>query len=361
MTDSASDVTALVLSLGEDTTGRAIASVNAQTHPVVDVVLVKNVSPFHRALNQGVALVRTPYFVQVDADMVLDKDCVAALFDCMEDGVGIAVGGLRDPLSGRVIGVKLFRTLCFQHGGFPDSVSPDTDFVEAIGRAGWVTVYALRFMTGAREDRHTFGEHRPCYSANYTYSKFLLEGRRYRYRRQFRALIGHLDSLAQSRHDLALLAQVAIAQCIFLESTADQLVPYSETPDGQGIQAFLADARSFLEDPEDIPQRFPAWLPPAVIFFGYYGVGSKLRQKGGGREFASLIGRLAKIPTDWARIARIAVCHGLCQGRFGSFRASQRDWAMLAEFLPPLDAGWPWLRRRLTRCLLALAKTLRVP
>ena len=64
-----SDITAVVLSTGEAYTDRAIASVQRQTLPVADTVVVRGVSPFHRALNRGAAQVRTPFFAQVDVGL----------------------------------------------------------------------------------------------------------------------------------------------------------------------------------------------------------------------------------------------------------------------------------------------------
>src|SRR5262249_15375726 len=124
----ANDVTALVLSIGEAYTERAIASVRRQTRPAADIVVVRGIHPFHRALNEGARRVHTPFFVQVDADMVLDATCIADLRACIADGVGIVVGHLRDPLQRRTVGIKLFRTCCFEAVQFMDSLSPDTDF-----------------------------------------------------------------------------------------------------------------------------------------------------------------------------------------------------------------------------------------
>src|SRR5688500_11923456 len=103
-----SDVTALVLSIGEDTTERAIASVQRQTLAVAETIIVRGISPFHRAFNHGARRIRTPFFMQVDADMILDETCVADLRRAMVDGVGMVVGHLCDPMLGRIVGIKLF-------------------------------------------------------------------------------------------------------------------------------------------------------------------------------------------------------------------------------------------------------------
>ena len=63
------DVTAVVLTVGEPTTAEAIESLRRQTVPPRDIVVVRDVKPFHQALNADAAQVKTPFFLQVDADM----------------------------------------------------------------------------------------------------------------------------------------------------------------------------------------------------------------------------------------------------------------------------------------------------
>src|SRR5919198_180508 len=103
------DVGAVVLTLGESTTARAVACLRAQTLPIEQVAVVEGVTPFHRALSAGVDAVSTPFFLQVDADMVLDRDCAAQLRATMAPTVGIVAGSLRDPLMRKVGAIKLFR------------------------------------------------------------------------------------------------------------------------------------------------------------------------------------------------------------------------------------------------------------
>src|SRR3954454_15548745 len=104
------DVTAVVLPLGEATTERAIASLRTQTMPPAEVVVVEGVRPPYAALNRGASQVQTPFFVEVNADMVLDPTCFETLRSAVRTGLGIVVGQLRDPLvAGAVTGIKLFR------------------------------------------------------------------------------------------------------------------------------------------------------------------------------------------------------------------------------------------------------------
>ena len=227
-----SDVTALVLSIGEDTTDRALESARRQLLPPGEIVVIRGVSPFYRALNEGASKVTTEFFVQIDSDMVLDENCFQDLRECMEDDVGMVMGHLRDPLMGRVGWIKMFRRNCFETVRYTDSISTDVVFVDSIARYGWKVVYALKPSRGtATELWHTFGEHRPAYTPHYTYSKYLVEGRRYRYRRALGALFWHFKILEKSDHPVAFIAQIALAHGLFIREDTDLLKPYEKNPE----------------------------------------------------------------------------------------------------------------------------------
>jgi len=191
---------------------------------------IEGVSPFHRALNEAARRMTSPFFVQVDADMILDRDCFAELRGAVRSDTGIVVGELRDPMAGHTVGVKLFRKACFADAQASDSVSPDTDFGRAIRRRGWKTVYASR-PAGAFQATRTFGEHRPDYTPPYTWRKFLLEGGRLRYRGAQGGLRSRIARLESSRHPQARLALLALYRGFFRAGDHDGLVPMDESAD----------------------------------------------------------------------------------------------------------------------------------
>lgn len=237
-----SDVTAIILTTGEATTAEAIEGIRRQSTPVADIVEVRGIRPFHKALNHGASLVKTPYFLQVDSDMLLDTDCVGALRNAMQADVGITVGQLRDAMMGAVVGIKLFRTACFAHRAMPDSISPDTDFVEAIAASGWRTVYV-----GKQEgEPRTFGEHRPDYQPPYVFRKFMMEGQRYRYRAAPGGLRWQYNQLKRSPHPLALLARVALAAGVFETADGDALGRQGAS-DGRSVIETLLNAAAPLD------------------------------------------------------------------------------------------------------------------
>jgi glycosyltransferase involved in cell wall biosynthesis len=275
--------------------------------------------------------VRTPFFVQVDADMVLDPDAVRRLRAAMSEEVGIAVGRLEDPLAGRIVGVKLFRTVCFQHTRFPDSISPDTDFGAAIATAGWRTAY----LGGAEDDgkEPTLGLHDPAYEPAYTFRKYLLEGRRYRHRRRPDGLRWHLGRLEGSAHPRSALAQVALANGIFLETDRDLLEPGEEDAGFRAVERLLALEE--VRGAEPGPRHAEPTIDPADArgtFLRYRALGAQLARAGDGGAVRGLLVSLhGGGRNESPRIAKIGICRGLLDAPgLGDAKA---DLEVLAGFL----------------------------
>jgi hypothetical protein len=307
------DVTAVVLSLGEPYVARALESVAAQSQPPHDVIVVEHVSPFHRAIGEAARRVSTPFFLQVDADMVLDPDCLASLRAAMDARTGITCGRLRDPMIGPVVGVKLFRTELARAIGMRDSVVSDTDFKDALLRAGW----EVRYLGGSTDDAgrsaRTVGEHLPDYTPAYTFRKYLREGRRYRYRSARGGLKDKVARLWKSRHPRAPLAGLALAHGFFLTSTEDALKPAPEDPRA-GWLAGLLDASE-----AHVSLASLAHLPPLEdhrrlrdVFHRFAAAGQAIAGSAAG---ATLRGVMASLGSTGASrrmlVARMAFGHGL--------------------------------------------------
>lgn len=323
-------MSAVVLTLGEAGTDAALASLRGQTLPPHEVIVVRDVSPFHRAVNAGARQVTTPFFVQVDADMILDPGCLAELRGLVQRDSGIVVGQLRDALIGRVVGIKLFRTAPFQEVLMANTISPDTDLGRALARGGWKTVYAGRPPQHDPEAWRTYGEHRPDYGLDYTYRKYLLEGRRYRYRRNPDGIRWHFGRLEASQHGSAVIAQIALANGIFLASEQDLLGRLE--PD-----AGVAGLVSFLAVPPDGEPEPPDSLDPAVAsgeaFGAYYELGRSLFRAGASARFGKLLGSLSGChKSEAALVAKIGLCRGLlAPGDTSATPAT--DFSLLEEFL----------------------------
>jgi hypothetical protein len=326
-----SDVTAVVLSVGEDSTARAIGSLECQTVPVTETVVVRDISPFHRAFNTGVARVQTPFFVQVDADMVLDNTCVGDLRDAMADGVGVVVGHLRDPLLGRVRGIKLFRTECCALVPLRDSPSPETDFNEDILPYGWRNIYALKSTSSSPEDWHVFGDHRPDYTLAYTFSKFARDSVKARYRKVGPALRRKFQRLRQSTHSAAGVAVIAAAHGIFIDTGADIQVPGRHEDDSRFLQQFLDG----LGQREDVPPP-PDDLIQADLRAGFkraYALGIHLRQPPAAARFMACLSQLQQTADVGSWVALVGLCQGLFVERYSEAEADEA-FTVLKDLLP---------------------------
>ena len=322
-----SDVTAIILSLGEDYTERAIASVRRQSLPPAEIIVVRGISPFHRAFNSAVSQVRSEFFIQVDADMILDNTCIADLRRCMSDRVGIVVGHLRDSLLGRIVGIKLFRKLCCDRVMLQDSLSSETDSAEDILKDGWTTIYPAKY-SGARG---TFGEHRPDYNPHYAFCKFMRDGAKARYRKDGRSLRRVFRRLQGSEHKVATIATIGAAHGIFIKEKRDLHGPLMQSDEFEFLQRFL------MTGEENRVERF---LPENLlrgnlqkVFARFYKLGIQLRRSYVPLRLATQIRHLQKRHSIASWVALVGVCHGLFFDRYDEAEAEEA-FVLLKDLLP---------------------------
>ena len=328
-------MSAVVLTIGEETTARALASIERQTVPVAELVVVDGVTPAHRAINVGAGRVRTKFFIQVDADMIIDAVCVEALLGCMAEPVGLAIGHLRDPLRERILGVKLFRTECFARVQYPDTISASTDFAAALPEAGWGMSFALRRNGDAPRQWHTFGEHRPRYDSHeYTFRKFLIEGARCRYRRAEGRFKFMLNELRVSSHPAAVPATIALAHGLFLEPENDLLIPGRACADALFLGRFLAGCRNggtpVAGRGDDVSRD---------AFVGAYMLGGRLRRERNAPTFLATFAQLRRETAMTSMVKLIGLCHGLFN-EHGSADEAEDAFARLTPVLLNAHRSW---------------------
>jgi len=335
-----SDVTAVVLSIGEPYTERALASVGRQTLPVAETVVVRGVSPFHCALNRGAAQVRTPFFLHVDADMVLDEGCLAALRPLMRDRVGLVQGRLRDPLCGRIAGIRLVRTECWAETPYADSIAPESLFTRDLAGNGWLFVEALRYEGANPRAWHSFGEHSPAYDLVYTLSKFRINGARYRHLGRADFLMKMTERVRRSDHPSALIALLGLTHGVFglVGGSADALRPYTADAEHAFVERFLTRPATG----EDCAAPLGLTAPPAGVFRTCYRRGAEIGRVGGADDLRAVVRSLDGTSAD----LRLAALLGLGHGFFHALRAADSlgpELAILAEFLPQItDSVTQW-------------------
>jgi hypothetical protein len=278
--------------------------------------VVRDVFPFHRALNTGAAQVRTPFFLHVDADMILDEDCIAALRPLITDRVGVVQGRLRDPLCGTIAGIRLVRTECWVETPYADSIAPESCFAQDLAKNGWWSVDALRYESANSPVWHSFGEHSPTYDLVYTLSKFRIKGARYRELGRADLLQQMTECLPRSAHPAALTALLGLTHGVFclVGSTRDVLHRYTRDAEHAFLERFLA--RSAKSEGCVAPLALTA-SPRAGAFQACYRRGAELGRIGGAADLRAVLGSLEGASPD----LRLAALLGLGHGFFHSLRA----------------------------------------
>ena len=334
-------VSAVVLSSGEPFVNRAMESIARQTVPLHEVIVIEHVSPFSKALNQGAARVATPYFVQVDADMILDADCVARLMLKMDEETGLVVGELRDAICGQLAGVKLYRTECFLRATLPDSISPDTDHVDLMRRQGWRTVY-LGPDSDAGTPLPTVGEHRPDYAPSYTFAKMSIEGARYRYRGSRTGVLSHMQALEHGGHPMAVLAQIALSHGLFSALVGDQLVAPIRDARGDVLARWLAgDGRAAAVVDQVLP--LTRYRRLRDVYRQFVAAGRALGRDEAGATVRETFEQLTCANGNWrALVAKVALGHGVLDVADTSTHAhDERTLSTLFVFGLAPSASWP--------------------
>ena len=268
--------------------------------------MIEGVTPFHVAVNQAAAAARgTPYFLQVDADMLLDEQCLASLRAAARPDVGIVTGALRDRLVGPINGIKLFRRECFEAVQCSDTLAWDSDFYTELVAHGLLTVNVLADRERFEQVGHTFGEHRPAYTPSYTYATYYLLGRKYSLRVNGAARIKwRLEKLRASRDPVALVARAALGHGVFSGLTRDVSKPAVTVADellSSVLQGNGATRRLPFELLDGEPER---------VCDVFYELGRTLRSEGAFSTLRSWMVNLAGVRMDVSWIAEVSLHHG---------------------------------------------------
>ena len=219
-----SNISAVVLTIGESTFDECIDRLQNQTLPIDDIIIVKDNFVLHEAYNQGIKQVKTEFFLQCDADMLIDPDCVEVLYSAIEKDTGVSIGYLDDDILGTVQAIKLFRTSCLQEQPFEDGVTTDTNAISRIRNQGLKIAFARRNEKRFGHDIDVLARHCPNYlNHTYTFGRFMRLGAQVRSRYCFDEYRACLKNLKQSKHPMADVALTAFCHGLFdTAQTGDQ-------------------------------------------------------------------------------------------------------------------------------------------
>ncbi len=329
LTEARPQVTALLLTIGETTFQGVRDAVERQTTPFDDVVVVENVSPFTSAFNEGVSRIKTPFFVQCDADMVLDSTCLEVLLSHVAPKTGMVVGYLRDPLQGRVRGVKLFRTHCCKLYPRVNRSDRELVFQNELQRNGWVIEYV-------EENGITVGTHEPdLRDLVYHFERFKCKGAKIHARGDWYDLAFRLMQLTRTEHpEVAQMSAAALICGCHVVIKEDFLTVFTASPEYR-----LWQERFDVEKSESAQPSYPSLS--IFSFFPGYRMGVSLRKTSGKVQMNRLF-------TDCLRtnkISRWAYFLGMCSATFNrSETVKENAFTRFVWWFPFLL----YLQRRLT-------------
>ena len=124
-----SDVTAVVISSGEDTVLECLSALSLQSYPV-KIKMITDIYPMSAAFNMMAEIADTPLVVQVDADMVLAPDCIERLVRGIKKSLGCVYrfsGQLEEPGFGPGGAVKIWRRSVLTKHRFKDCRTVDRE------------------------------------------------------------------------------------------------------------------------------------------------------------------------------------------------------------------------------------------
>ena len=247
MTDFSSSVTVFVLTVGdEENFTDCIAHLDRQTVRVRREI-IDHVAPLSDALEEMNRRCRTPYYVQVDEDMLLFPNAIASLYEHITSAsprVAMMSAPLWDCDIGRSIyGVKIYRHEIVRRFPYQETHSSEANQVNRLRAAGYeVTDLPL-------EDRNAcLGEHGRHYTPRSIYLRWkrLFEKRRLDGGHRGRGIPGpdfFLDRLLRDPQPLHLFSFLGVVAGMTGELPADCEIDYrAHCPDFDRLfEAFSRD------------------------------------------------------------------------------------------------------------------------
>lgn len=207
------------------------------------IEVVRNVSPFSRASQAALDLVKTPYYVPVDDDMVLDPTCFARLYRILAEDpqCAEALARLMDPIMGNIVGVRMYRTEIVREIGFyplADEKGCERKMIKEIARRGYLSTNC----------HITEGIHHPCYLPHEIFWKFRFAAEEARYYGDFEpAFRDLLDKLTayweRTRDDIAIYGLAGLFDGLQSDQVDREL-----SHDGRLDHSVFRKVKAFLED-----------------------------------------------------------------------------------------------------------------
>ena len=213
-------------------------SVQSQTLLPKNIEIVRNVSPVSRAAQEGLDRIQTAYYVHVDDDMVLKPSCFQRLYQAISanDNCAQVIMMLKDPIRGKICGIRIYRTAVVQALGFHplEKKGWDRRMGDKLAHEGWKT-FTLPVIVG---------QHHPIYLPYEVYWKFRFAGEKISYyntgRYEFSSYFDQLIDYWKRTHDVIALYGLAGLFEGLQSKEIDQPLAYSDREQHAGYKRFQA-------------------------------------------------------------------------------------------------------------------------
>ena len=247
-------VTVFVSTVGAPTFAACVARLRAQDSSF-RLQIIDHVAPMNAAFQRMLEECRTPYYVQVDEDMLLYPHAIRTLYEAIERAgakVAMVVADLYDVHLGRcILGVKIFRHSLVRRFPFAANDAFETDQLQRLAAAGYS--YQQTSPGTAPVPGRTLGLHGTRWTPSSIYERYAtLERRRRSHPSQMdwfesypalflRRFLG--DPSAENFFALQGIVAGALA-AHHGEAKAKDYRAYAELPGVRSLHAFLEEVRA---------------------------------------------------------------------------------------------------------------------
>lgn len=206
------NVTVFVISTGEESLDECLSAIENQTFKKIEnfsVEIISNVYPMSEAFNEMHRRSKTPFFIQVDADVILKPDAVEQLFDGIKNTTFLTYA-VHAPLFEEGFGVggsvRCWRKDFFKLFPFQDCRTVDRNLYK---RARW-------FFFKRKGLKNVIGVHKPRHSlfTEYLKTKSDVEKWRFLKRKAKKYCLPLLRKMFENREEEKIRIFGAILGCL---------------------------------------------------------------------------------------------------------------------------------------------------
>jgi hypothetical protein len=170
-------VTAVIFTTGNSRFyTRCYDSVGSQSLRPKHINTIRDVTPFSKASQEGLDSVRTRFYISVDDDMILNKNCFKRLYYYIsrENNCAEVIMRLKDPIIDRIYGIHIYNTEIIKQIGFHPLLAEkgcERQMQQKLNELGYFSEH-IDLLAGS---------HNPVYTPEDAFWKYRFVGEQYIY------------------------------------------------------------------------------------------------------------------------------------------------------------------------------------